>query len=1441
MKKFLRQISLLCVVAITTVFAQINMSGNIETHVDSLINAMPTGSAADSNKYQIPSILDLATWSNTITKIAEGNYSAANDSASTIAYRIVKFTHTSSSPAITYYILEKTAASINYWGTFVYNPSPKRGKLFIQSPHPLYDSNTGQQGILIFRNVGARAFYVSGTHRCNSTTNTTCAGTTDVCGGNYKVSDQAHVVNGPLYQATVTMNSTISQMIVIQNHGFGKDIGDPDVIMGNGRTTAPTGTDWLVNVRDELALIDNTLEFKVAHIDLAWTSLTGTTNTQGRFINGSANPCNSSPSSANGRFLHIEQALTGLRNNNTNRKKLSDAIEATFEVDGLTLTSHNGGDNLISGSTQNITWTSIGLINTVKLEYSINNGSTWNNIASSTTNDGSFTWTVPTIGTWRGKIRVIDTENNSVGDSSNSVFKVVYAVFPTTGTTTYVDPAAAFGPRKLNGVYDFHRGIDFPDLLNTPIHPARAGVIVRREDTTITASSGLSRNGNWILVQIDSADGQPQHNAYLHLNAYNTNLSIGDSVSTQDTIGFMGKSGVGINTIHCHFELYKNLSGTSINKDKAKNPFEVLPYANNNLYSISFGTSNDSSFVLLTSPDTELDLDGIAIYGSSATRTIGFNSRTGIDPVDNDNANFNNVFIDPYSFTQDSSNRNIRFWIKQSELGSIDSVTISDINGYTSTIGNNSSGTRYAVATGNWDGAIWATTSGGAAGSASTPTFSNNVFVNSGAIVTINISSAECNSISFGATTSKLSFSSGSVLSVYGDFTLFDVTHTAVSAWGTNSRIVFKGSATQVMRQWSTTAFSTSFNYIKVDKNGGKVTTDGSNMRFGIGDTLEIVNGIFEVASTDDIESRNYAGTASSFALIIRSGGTFTMAGGASHIRRASNSGIETKRIGKVFIFGTALMRSTSSNGLNFGGIDIESGGRLIAASFSNSSTENFNSGTVSVKAGGELEVQSTAPFWESTTAVVNLQQGGKYILSSDPTNAFPPLTFTNNGKVVYSGPSGQTIKDMNYSSLGISSEGIKSWNLSSARTISDTLEISDGTLSLTSLSQVLSVNGVLKLQNDTISTGTNILSLGSSTAVLGTLNYSSGVILGNFRRWFAASTTDSTLFPVGTISKTRPAAVSFTSAPSTGGTLSAFFTDESPSSNGLPLDDAGSSIVNIAADGYWTLTAANGLTEGIYSLALSSNGISGISDYTSLRIIKRSTGNPWLLDGAHAIGVGTNSSPTVRRIGLSGFSEFAIGATVDNPLPVEMNHIVGYSNKFNVTIEWKTSTEISNHGFEIERGAELEFPTSWISVGFVKGNGTSNAPHKYILNDKVSIGGKYVYRIKQLDSGGAIKNTQYITIDVGAMPKELMLFQNYPNPFNPSTSIEFTTPRDGVAIVRVFNSIGQQVAELFNGNALGGWLYQTRFDAATLPSGVYVVRLDAGGSSMVRKVLFLK
>jgi len=89
-------------------------------------------------------------------------------------------------------------------------------------------------------------------------------------------------------------------------------------------------------------------------------------------------------------------------------------------------------------------------------------------------------------------------------------------------------------------------------------------------------------------------------------------------------------------------------------------------------------------------------------------------------------------------------------------------------------------------------------------------------------------------------------------------------------------------------------------------------------------------------------------------------------------------------------------------------------------------------------------------------------------------------------------------------------------------------------------------------------------------------------------------------------------------------------------------------------------------------------------------------------------------------------------------------------------------------------------------------------------------------------------------------LPVEFTLSQNYPNPFNPTTKVEYSIPATGHISLKVFNTLGQEIATLFDGIRNAGH-YVATFDATGLASGVYVYRLQADNVTISRKFVLMK
>jgi hypothetical protein len=104
---------------------------------------------------------------------------------------------------------------------------------------------------------------------------------------------------------------------------------------------------------------------------------------------------------------------------------------------------------------------------------------------------------------------------------------------------------------------------------------------------------------------------------------------------------------------------------------------------------------------------------------------------------------------------------------------------------------------------------------------------------------------------------------------------------------------------------------------------------------------------------------------------------------------------------------------------------------------------------------------------------------------------------------------------------------------------------------------------------------------------------------------------------------------------------------------------------------------------------------------------------------------------------------------------------------------------------------------------------------------------------------------TLFITLDgdevpVGVIPTEYAFHSNYPNPFNATTAFRFDVPQESRVEIVIFNVAGQEVARPVEALYPAG-RHSFSYTADNLPSGMYLVRMQAGSFSAMGKMLLLK
>lgn len=190
--------------------------------------------------------------------------------------------------------------------------------------------------------------------------------------------------------------------------------------------------------------------------------------------------------------------------------------------------------------------------------------------------------------------------------------------------------------------------------------------------------------------------------------------------------------------------------------------------------------------------------------------------------------------------------------------------------------------------------------------------------------------------------------------------------------------------------------------------------------------------------------------------------------------------------------------------------------------------------------------------------------------------------------------------------------------------------------------------------------------------------------------------------------------------------------------------------------------------------------------------------------------------------------------------LPIELITFLSLISGQNVTLNWATTKELNNSGFEVQRlYQEIQNP-DWINLGFVKGNGTTNTPTNYTFTDNSLNTGKYKYRLKQIDFNGNFKYYDLNSIvEIGA-PLKFSLSQNYPNPFNPHTTIKYGLPKMDFVNLKIFDVLGREIATLVNEKQSPGY-YSVDWDGSAFSSGVYFYRLYTGVLTDTKRMVLIK
>jgi len=229
----------------------------------------------------------------------------------------------------------------------------------------------------------------------------------------------------------------------------------------------------------------------------------------------------------------------------------------------------------------------------------------------------------------------------------------------------------------------------------------------------------------------------------------------------------------------------------------------------------------------------------------------------------------------------------------------------------------------------------------------------------------------------------------------------------------------------------------------------------------------------------------------------------------------------------------------------------------------------------------------------------------------------------------------------------------------------------------------------------------------------------------------------------------------------------------------------------------------------------------------TPMQMYRYTNGTEWeVVGGATAIASNVDNFRTSATITTTHFSQWTISST-DNALPVSLINFAGESKGGDVVLNWATASEVNNDRFEVERMEAGQF----VSVGSVKGNGTTSEVKEYELIDANASEGNNHYRLVQYDLDGKFEIFETITVEHVAANG----FDIFPNPSSGNKlTVNLDNNASANASIKLYNSRGTLILERY----AGGMVSIDVLDGKELSKGLYYIEYINNGTSNKRRVI---
>ncbi|MCS3662595.1 hypothetical protein GGP65_000187 [Salinibacter ruber] len=283
------------------------------------------------------------------------------------------------------------------------------------------------------------------------------------------------------------------------------------------------------------------------------------------------------------------------------------------------------------------------------------------------------------------------------------------------------------------------------------------------------------------------------------------------------------------------------------------------------------------------------------------------------------------------------------------------------------------------------------------------------------------------------------------------------------------------------------------------------------------------------------------------------------------------------------------------------------------------------------------------------------------------------------------------------------------------------------------------------------------------------------------------------------------------------------------PTAQNVSLSQLQSSGENYESE----LVRVNGLSFQNPSGSFSANTTYTVADATTSLAYRVEGGNQTELIGK-SIPTGTFTYRGV--VGESSSGSQLVPVRASTALPVTLTGFTAVRNGSSTVLTWRTASETNNAGFRVQ----YERAAGWEALGFVPStvdDGTTGEAQSYrFVVDRRLGPGTHRFRLEQVDLDRSTTLSDTVQVEIG-MEGALHLSAPAPNPAAERAILSFAVQEGTKAEVTMYDVLGQRVRTLYEGRPPGEEGRRLTVETRDLPSGVYVVRLRAGGQTQTRRL----